>query len=173
MKALMVEISVARLRSLEYNSIMCDLRGRMRFFLVLMLVLSAVANLRAQREPCLTGAESPDCGIKVVLNPPLQSADENIISVPNEITIDVPLRLHPTKVQLNSGPIETAGGEQFKLFAETGHYKKVGSLARFQLEINRCPGPNDGLVFSVLSPRLPYAIVVNSKPLECRQRGEQ
>ena len=141
----------------------------MRLFCGLMLLLVCTANAWAQREPCLYGAESPDCGIKITMSPPLKPPDGNIFWVPNQITIDVPMRLHPTKVQLESGPTGTEVADAFKLFAETAHYKKVGNIARFQLEIKSCPGVDNALDFLIVSPKLPYPIVVNYQPLECQQ----
>ena len=52
------------------------------------------------------------------MNPPLSTSD-NILSVPNEITIDVPMRIHADKVALLSGPagadfgpVQTGGGSE-------------------------------------------------------------
>lgn len=140
----------------------------MRAACVLMLLVTAAASMWAQREPCLAGTDSPDCGIRITLNPPPTEPDGNIIWVPNEVTIDVPLRLHATKVQLNTGASGTEIG-QFKLFAETAHYKKVDGLARFQVKIKSCPQADSGFMFDILSARLPYPMAVNSKPFECKQ----
>jgi hypothetical protein len=141
----------------------------MRLFCGLLLLLVCTANAWAQREPCLAGTDSPDCGIKITMSPPLKSPDEHIFWVPNQITIDVPMRLHPTKVQLKSGPTGTEVADAFKLFAETAHYKKVGNIARFQLEIKSCPGVDNALDFLIVSPKLPFPIVANYQPLECQQ----
>ncbi len=146
------------------------IRKRMRFVCGLVLLLVGALNLWAQNEPCLAGTDSPDCGIKITLNPPINTPDENIIWVPNEITIDAPLRLHATKVQLDVAPVGTQSPEQFKLLSETKHFKKVEGSERFHLDLKSCPELNAGLVFYVVSPRLPYAIVVNPKPFECKQR---
>jgi hypothetical protein len=146
------------------------MREGMRFVCGLMLWLVAAANLWAQREPCLAATDIPDCGIKIIVNPPLKPPDENVIWAPSEVTIDVPLRLHPSKVRLNSAPTGSDVAE-FKLFAETARYKKVDSFARYQMEIKNCPEGDNGFVFNILSPRLPYPIVVNSKPFECKQRA--
>lgn len=145
-------------------------RKRMRLLCWLMLLVTTSAIAWAQNEPCLAGTDSPDCGIKITLNPPMNTPDENIIWVPNEITIDAPLRLHATKVQLDIAPVGAQSTEQFKLLSETKHFKKVEGSERFHLELKSCPELNAGLVFYVASPRLPYAIVVNSKPFECKQR---
>jgi hypothetical protein len=145
----------------------------MRLFCGLMLLLVCMPNAWAQREPCLAGTDSPDCGIRITMSPPLKSPDDNTFWVPNEITIDVPLRLHPTKVQLMSGPTGTEVADAFKLFAETARYKKVGNSARFQLEIKNCPGVDNALEFLIASPKLPSPIVVNYQPLECQQHGDK
>jgi hypothetical protein len=145
----------------------------MRLFGGLMLLLVCTANAWAQREPCLAGIDSPDCGIKITMSPPLKYPDDNMFWVPNQITIDVPMRLHPTKVQLKSGPTGTEVADAFKLFAETAHYKKVGNVARFQLEIKNCPGVDNALEFLIVSAKLPFPIVVNYQPLECRQHDNK
>ena len=88
----------------------------MRLFCGLMLLLVCTANAWAQREPCLDGAESPDCGIKITMSPPLKPPDDNIFWVPNQITIDVPMRLHPTKVQLESWTNGNRGCRRFQTF---------------------------------------------------------
>ena|SRR5271165_351935 len=141
----------------------------MRAACALMIVLIGRASMWAQREPCLARTDSPDCGIRITLNPPPKEPDENVIWVPNEVTIDVPLRLHATKVQLNTGAAGT-GIDQFKLLAETKHYKKVDGVARFLVEIKSCPQADSSFVFDILSERLPYPVTVNSKPFECKQR---
>lgn len=140
----------------------------MRAVWALMVVVASAASMWAQREPCLLGADSPDCGIKITMDPASKAPDDNAISVPNEVTIDVPLRLHATKVQLNAGATEE-GSDQFKLLAETAHYKKVNGVARFRVQIKSCPQADSSFVFYVLSPRLPYAIMANTKPFECKQ----
>ncbi len=140
-----------------------------RIFCGLTLWLVVGASLWAQSEPCLAGVDSPGCGIKITMNPPLKSPDENILWVPNEITIDVPLRLHATKVQLKSGPTGTAVADAFKPFAETAHYKKAGGLARFELQIKSCPEADNAFLFYIFPAHLPYPIAVNSQPFECEQ----
>ncbi|HLI62381.1 MAG TPA: hypothetical protein VKV05_03195 [Terriglobales bacterium] len=139
----------------------------MRFFCGMMLLLAAATNLWAQREPCLTGIDSPDCGIKITLNPPLSG---NILPVPNKITIEVPMRLHPAKIQLNSGPMDGVAGD-FKPFLETTHYKKVKGAARFQMEIKSCPETDNAFEFYIIAPHFPYPFAVNSAPYECKAQA--
>ena len=136
----------------------------MRSFCGMVLLLAASTMLWAQREPCLAGIDSPDCGIKVTLDPPLSG---NILPVPNEVTIEVPMRLHPSKIQLNNGPI---GGvaDDFKLLAETSHYKKVKGVARFKMAIKSCPETAPAFEFYIIAPHFPYPIAVNAAPYECK-----
>lgn len=136
----------------------------MRCVCGLMLLLACSTVLWAQREPCLTGIDTPGCGIKITLDPPLSG---NVLPVPNQVTIDVPMRLHPAKIQLNDGPI---GGvaDDFKPFAETTHYKKVKGVARFQLEITSCPEAANAFEFYIIAPHFPYPIAVNAAPYECK-----
>lgn len=141
----------------------------MRIACGLVLFLAATTTLWGQMEPCLAGADSPDCGIKVVVAPPPEPPDENVIWAPSEVTIDVPLRMHPTKIQLNAGPAGTEAAT-FKSVAATTHYKKVGNVARFQVQIKSCPEGDNLLVFNIVSPRLPYPLAANPKLFECKQK---
>jgi hypothetical protein len=133
------------------------------------MLLLAATTLWAQREPCLAGVDTPECGIRITMNPP-SSPDQNLLLVPNEITVEVPLRLHANKVQLRSGPSGTEVADAFKLVSETTHSKKAGGMARFMLAIKNCPGSDNALQFNIIAPRLPYPITVNRQPLECKQR---
>lgn len=142
----------------------------MRAVCVLMLLVAGAISVWGQNEPCLVGTDSPDCGIKITLNPPSQAPDENAIWVPNEVTIDAPLRLHATKVQATTGTAGTAV-DQFKLFAEAAHYKKVEGVARFKVQIKSCPQADSSFVFQILTARLPYPLTVNPKPFECKQHA--
>ena len=141
----------------------------MRIAFALVLFLAAAANLWAQMEPCLAGTDSPDCGIKVVVTPTPEPPDENVIWAPSEVTVDVPLRMHPAKIQLNAGPAGTEAAT-FKSVAVSTHYKKVGNVARFQMQIKSCPEGDNLLVFNILSPRLPYPLAANPKLFECKQK---
>ena len=143
----------------------------MRFLFYGFVLSSAIAvNAWAQMEPCLTGIDTQGCGIKVTMNPPLNVAGEKIFWVPNEITVDVPMRLHPTKVQLKSGAAGTETAESFKPLVESAHYKKTSGLARFQMEVKNCPGSDSALELYIITPKLPYPIAVNYQPFECKQR---
>ncbi len=142
----------------------------MRICCGLVLALAAACSMWAQREPCLTGTDTPGCGITITMNPPLKLPEENTFWVPNAITIDVPLRLRPTKVQLNSGPAGTQAAANFKLFAQARHYTKRGGLARFQIDVKDCPGADNAFEVYIFSAHLPYPIATNYQPFECKQR---
>jgi len=133
-----------------------------------MLLLLAPAIGAAQNEPCLAGTDSADCGIKVSLNPPISSSDQ-VLQVPNEITVDVPLRLHATKVVVLSGPTGTSVADAFKPLAEIKNFKKVDGNSRFKTQMKDCPGSDNALEVSVYSPRFPYPLTVNIQPFECKQ----
>ena len=145
----------------------------MRFFCGLILFLSVATGLWAQSEPCLAGTDSPDCGIKISMDPPLQAPDNSTLLVPNKITIEVPLRLHPSKVQLKTGPAGSTTADQFKVFAESARFKKAGNIVRFEMEVKDCPGPDTAFVFNIVEPKLPYPMVVKYEPLQCKQRAGQ
>ncbi len=140
----------------------------MRIYCCLMLLLATASVSYAQMEPCLAGVNSPGCGIQITMNPPVKAADGNKLWVPNEITIDVPVRLHATKVQLNSGPTGSQSANDFKLLAETIHYKKAGGITRFKLELKTCPGADTAFDIAITAPKLPYPIAVDYN-LECKQ----
>ncbi len=140
----------------------------MRFYCCLMLLLATAMIARAQREPCLTGADSPGCGITIAMNPPLSTSD-NILSVPNEITIDVPMRIHAAKIALLSGPAGTGTADLFKTVAEVRSYKKVGGNTRFKIQVKDCPGTDNAFDVNIYSPRLPYPLVINVQPFQCKQ----
>ncbi len=142
----------------------------MRFFYGFTLLLLAAASLWAQNEPCLAGTDSPDCGIKITLDPPLKMPEENTLWVPNQIVIEVPLRLHANKVQLKTGPAGATTADQFKLLAETAHFKKAGNIVRFQMELKNCAGSDNAFLFNIVSPKFPYPLVVNYQPVQCKQR---
>lgn len=83
----------------------------MRVLVGLIFLFVTSASLPAQMEPCLTGADTPQCGIKISLNPPSSSPDGNALSTPNEITVDIPVRIKAAKVQLSAGPKEAQASE--------------------------------------------------------------
>ena len=122
----------------------------------------------AQNEPCLAGTDTPECGIKITTNPPLSPAG-NILSLPNEITVDVPMRIHAARVTLLSGPAGATGADAFKPLAEVKNYKKVDGSARFQIEVKDCPGTDNAFQFIIYSQRFPYPLTVNLQPFQCKQ----
>jgi hypothetical protein len=85
------------------------------------------------------------------MNPPLSG---NILSAPNEITVDVPMRIRAAKVALLSGPRGTT--DQFKPVAEVKNFKKVEGNARFKMQVKDCPGTEDEFELAIYSPRFPY-----------------
>ncbi len=99
------------------------------------------------------------------MNPPLSTSD-NIFSVPNEITIDVPMRIKAAKVALLSGP---GGTDTFKPVVEVKNFKKVEGNARFKMQVKDCPGSDNAFEFAIYSPRFPYPLTVNQQPFRCKQ----
>ncbi len=132
----------------------------MRFFYCLMILASAVPAW-TQNEPCLAGIQDPACGIRVTMDPPVKAADGNTLWVPNEITVDVPGRLHASKVQLNSAPPGSQAADDFKLLAETAHYKRTGGVERFKLQLKSCPGADSAFQVVIVAARVPYPIAVD------------
>jgi len=139
----------------------------MRICCCLTLLLASVTITAAQNEPCLAGTDTPECGIKVTMTPAL-NPDEHVLWVPNEITVDVPLRLHAAKVGVLSSPAGAASAEAFKPVAETKNYKKVEGNARFKVPVKECPGSDTVLAINIYSPRFPYPLTVNVQPIQCK-----
>jgi len=137
----------------------------MRICCCLVLLLTATTVACAQMEPCLAGVDSAGCGIKVTMNPPL---NDNAFSAPNEVTIDVPMRMRATKVALLSAPGGSAAADQFKPVEESKNFKKVEGNARFKIQVKECPGVDNVFEFAIYSPRLPYPLVVNQQPYQCK-----
>lgn len=137
----------------------------MRMYCCLMLLLVAATVAQAQMEPCLAGVDSAGCGLKVTMNPPLSG---NIFLTPNEVTIDVPLRIRATKVALLSGPAGSASADQFKPVEDVKNFKKVEGSARFKMQIKDCAGNNNVFELAIYSPRLPYPLVLNQQPYQCK-----
>ena len=131
-----------------------------RFFAAWLSLLVGSVSLLAQMEPCLAGTDNPECGIKISFNPSSNPPDGNILTVPNEITVDVPVRIRATKVQLSSGP---NGGQasELKLLTEAANFKKNGNVERFHLKVESCPGADNRYQFKIISPKFPYPIALD------------
>jgi len=142
----------------------------MRVLCVVMLLLGTSSLIWAQNEPCLASADSPGCGIKITMNPPLKT-EEKILFVPNEITVEVPLRLHAMKVQLSSKAGEAEAAEQFKPLLETTHYKKADGVERFQLQLQNCPAADSTFQVVISSLKFPYPFPADLGTLACKQSG--
>jgi len=134
------------------------------------IVLATATMAWAQNEPCLAGTQDPGCGITVTTNPPL-TTEENVFWVPNQITVEVPARLHATRVVVLSGPTGTGVADQFKPFVETKHYQKDGANMRFKVEVKSCPGSDNAFNVGIYSPRFPYPLSVLIQPFECKPQA--
>lgn len=106
-------------------------------WIVLLFVLFHMAAAQQQKlresKPC---KEHPgSCGILVTFSPPLDGA----LLVPNEVTIDVPLELHATRVVVSSYPLGTEVADiPSQTFIEMHSFQKVGKYAQFRGEIKKC-----------------------------------
>ncbi|HZP23775.1 MAG TPA: hypothetical protein VFB04_10025 [Terriglobales bacterium] len=142
-----------------------------RLLWALLFSLGGAVSVWAQMEPCLAGADMPQCGIKIALDPPPNPPDGNALSVPNEITVEVPSRIKATKVQLSSGP-KGAQASDFKPVTEAAKFKKAGNVERFRLKVENCPAGMESLQFKVISPKFPYPITID-REYECNGRTGQ
>ena len=106
---------------------------------VLTLLLSTPFTASAQQNKPWESKlckENPDsCGIIVIFKPAIEDA----LLVPNEVTVDVPLELHPTRVLVQSYPRGTDLGDiPNKGLAAMYRFQKVGKYARFRGKISKC-----------------------------------
>lgn len=154
--------------SAGYNRLM---RTTGLFLLVFLAVLTAAGQQKklSEPKPCI---EHPGwCGIIAKFNPPL----DGVLLAPNEVTVDVPLELHPIRVVVASYPLGTGvEGEPSEDFIEMRTFQKVGKYARFRGEITKCKGQDslEVLVFCKGSERYPINAGVGGA-MECRDIGSK
>ena len=106
--------------------------------LLLSLGVTATAQQNAPWESRLCKEHIGSCGILVTFNPPLG----DVLLVPNEVTVDVPLELGTAiRVVVSSYPLGTEMGDvPSEGFVEMDRSYKVGNYARFTGEIRKCTG---------------------------------
>ena len=95
--------------------------------LLFSMALTAAAQQTTPWEGKLCKEDPGACGIIVTFRPPIRDA----LLVPNEVTVDVPLELHATRVIVQSYPLGT-GGRTFprKVLRQcTGSTKSVSTHA--------------------------------------------
>lgn len=103
------------------------------------LLLSMECTATAQNAPWkseLCKEHIASCGIVVTFNPRL----EDVLLVPNEVTVDVPLELGKvSKVVVSSYPLGTDVADiPSEGFAVMYRSQKVGKYARFNGDIKQC-----------------------------------
>lgn len=139
---------------------------------VLMLLLSmgftATAQQNAPWKSKLCKEQIGSCGILVTFNPPIK----DVLLVPNEVTVDVPLELGKvSKVVVSSYPLGTGVADiPSEGFAAMYRSQKVGNYARFSGEIKQCTdqGSLTVDVFFVGFERYPMSAGVGGA-VECEQ----
>jgi hypothetical protein len=137
---------------------------------LLLLLVSPIADAQ-QKEVCPCGNDSPsEYGIKITMNPPLNLPAETYFWVPNQITVDVPSRLHPIKIELWNGKTGAEVTDTFRRLASTKHFNKVGEYARFQIQVNRCTGFDNAFQIGIYVANRHDPLGVNIQPFECKQR---
>ena len=106
--------------------------------LLLSFGVTATAQQNAPWESRLCKEHIGSCGILVTFNPPLG----DVLLVPNEVTVDVPLELGTAiRVVVSSYPRGTEMGDvPSEGFVEMDRSYKVGNYARFTGEIRKCTG---------------------------------
>jgi hypothetical protein len=145
----------------------------------LLITLFSIALLAAaqqtgpwQKMSCLQ--DKVRCGIVVTFNPPL---DSDILLVPNQVTVDVPLELHPTNVFVSSYPRGTEVAEccssDSEDLATMSHFEKVGTYARFRGIIEKCPKQEDYEVLVYGKGFAHNPIKPDGSAIECRPIGSK
>jgi hypothetical protein len=135
-----------------------------KLLVIAAFLLTTAALASAQNEPCLTGTDDPACGIKVTFNPAL--GDDKVLQAPNQIVVEVPVRLKATKVTLTSG---AAGSQNLQQLAEVTKPKKAGHDTDFKLAVPSCTGIGSALQVNIYSPKFPYPMAVSFQPITCKQ----
>jgi len=141
------------------------------WMLMLSMGFTAIAQQSApwKSKPCKE--HEGWCGIVVTFNPPIQNA----LVVPNKVTVDVPLELHPTKVVVSSYPLGTGVADiPSEGFVVMYRPDKVGNYARFRGEIKKCTdqGSVEVLVYCKGFDRYPINAGVGGA-IECSQTSPQ
>src|SRR5262245_31358403 len=108
------------------------LSGVLALLLSMSLMATSQQNKPWESKQC---KEDPGArGIIVTFRPPIEDA----LVVPNQVTVDVPLELHATKVIVQSYPRGTGVGDiPSEGFAAMDHFRKVGKYARYRAEITK------------------------------------
>lgn len=137
---------------------------------VLTLLLSMPLKATAQQDKPWDSKlckENPNtCGIIVIFKPSIGDA----LLVPNEVTVDVPLELHATKVILQSYPRGTGVGDiPYEGLAAMDRFQKVGKYARFRGEIKKCTDQGSVEVDVFCKGFESYPIRAYAMAVECRQ----
>ena len=137
--------------------------------LLLSLGLTATAQQNAPWKNKLCKEQIGACGIRVTFNPPI----EDVLSVPNQVTVDVPLELGKvSQVVVSSYPRGTGMGDvPSEDFVAMDRSHKVGNYARFTGEIRKCTsqGSLSVDVFFKGFERYPMSAGVGGA-IECEQR---
>jgi hypothetical protein len=112
--------------------------------LLLSLGFTATAQQDAPWKSKLCKEHIGSCGILVTFNPLLK----DVLLVPNEVTVDVPLELgEVSKVVVSSYPLGTGMGDvPSEGFVAMDRSHKVGDYARFTGEIRKCTGQGSLIV---------------------------
>jgi len=125
---------------------------------------TAQRNKPWESKPC--NEDPATCGIIVTFKPPIGDA----LLVPNEVTVDVPLELHATKVIVQSYPRGTGVADiPNEGLAEMHRFQKIGKYARFRGEINKCTDQGSVEVDVLCKGFEHYPIRAYSLAVECTQ----
>lgn len=136
--------------------------------LLLSIPLTATAQQNKPWESKLCKENPTTCGIIVIFKPPIGDA----LLVPNEVTVDVPLELHATKVIVQSYPRGTGVADiPSEGLAAMYRFQKVGKYARFRGEINKCTDQGSVEVDVLCKGFEHYPIRAYMMAVECRQAG--
>jgi hypothetical protein len=134
--------------------------------LLLSIAVSATAQQENPRESKLCKEDPGTCGIIVTFKPPIG----DVLLVPNDVTVDVPLELHPTAVIVQSYPLGTGVADiPPEGFAAMHGFQKVGKYARFRGGIKKCTEQTSVEVLVVCKGFEHYPITAYGGAIECMQ----
>jgi len=136
------------------------------FTLLLSIPLTVTAQQNKPWESKLCKEDPTTCGIIVAFKPRIGDA----LLVPNEVTVDVPLELHATKVIVQSYPRGTGVADiPSEGLAAMRRFHKVGKYARFRGAINKCTDQGSVEVDVLCKGFEHYPIRAYMMAVECRQ----
>jgi len=168
-----VEVSARWLTSMfRTQGLQCPLRCLMRVVAVVVLFFVHLAHSQTncptpdRQAPAPTALVSSPL-IRVRTNPPVS---QSVLTVPNQIFVYVKTSLHPSRVELWTGPTGTEVAEFYCRLASDEHPVSVGKYKRFSFTLTSCRDVSARLEPRVYSPTQVHPYSVYEGPIECHEQ---